>query len=208
MTSGIVHERSGGPYDQRLARWLVRPLAAAGVHPNAVTGVSFLFGMAAALLFAFHVEAMAGWAALLFMLAVLTDHGDGELARMTDRTSHLGHRLDYLVGTTNYAMLFIGIGIGLGGAGWGGPAVAFGLAVGLANPIICALRMVMDDRYGGEAVSHPRFGGFELEDFIYLIGPITWLGGLEYFFLLYGGGTLGYLIFTVVAFLRRRHSHG
>lgn len=205
MTSRIVHERSGGPYDRRIARWLVRPLAAAGVHPNAVTGISFLFGLTAAWLFAFHIEAMAGLAALFFMLAVLADHGDGELARMTDRASRLGHQLDYLVGTTNYGMLFIGIGIGLGGAGWGGAAIAFGLAVGVLNPIICALRMVMDDRYGSDAVAHPRFGGFELEDFIYLIGPVTWLGGLEYFFLLYGGGTLGYLIFTLVTFMRRRN---
>jgi phosphatidylglycerophosphate synthase len=182
---------------------LIRPFAGTSLHPNAVTTLSFVFGLASAYLFAFAVESMAGWAALLFMLAVLTDHADGELARMTGKTSKLGHRLDYIVGTLNYAALFIGLGIGLSYGAMGREELVLGLTVGIANPVICALRLTMDIRHGGEAVAHPEMGGFELEDFIYLIGPITWLGGIEYFFLVYGLGTLGYLLFTIMSFIRR-----
>ena len=199
---------SGGPYDQRLARLLIRPFARTGLTPNMVTAVSFACGLASALVFAFAVETMAGWAALLFMMAVLIDHMDGELARMTGQTSELGHYLDYIVGTLNYAVLFIGLGIGLSDGPLGAGALALGLAAGVANPVICALRMYMDSRYGADAVEHPHFGGFEVEDFIYLIGPITWLGWIEYFFLAYGLGTFGYLVFTLVSFVRegRRHA--
>jgi hypothetical protein len=43
----------------------------------------------------------------------------------------------------------------------------------------------------------------EIEDFIYLIGPITWFGGLNYFFWVYGLGTLGYLGWTIFELLNR-----
>lgn len=94
---------AGGPYDQRLARLLIRPFANTALHPNAVMGVSLALGLTAAYIFAVDIERLVGWAALLFMLAVLTDHADGELARTTGKTSRLGHRLDYIVGTLNYA---------------------------------------------------------------------------------------------------------
>jgi hypothetical protein len=57
-------------------------------------------------------------------------------------------------------------------------------------------------------MKYPAAGGFEMEDAIYLIGPITWLGGIEYFFLVYGLGTFGYLLFTVVSFFRRENLKG
>ena len=37
------------------------------------------------------------------------------------------------------------------------------------------------------------------------IGPITWLGGLEYFFLAYGLGTFGYTSWTVWERVRSRN---
>jgi len=196
---------TGGPYDQRIARQIIRPFARTPLTPNMVTAVSFAFGLASSFTFAFAIETMAGWAALLFMLAVLTDHMDGELARMTGKTSTIGHHLDYIVGTLNYAALFIGLGVGLSRGPMGDEALALGLTVGIANPAICALRMLMDSRYGAEAVEHPAAGGFEIEDFIYLIGPIAWLGWIEYFFLVYGLGTFGYLIFTIVSLLRQEY---
>jgi phosphatidylglycerophosphate synthase len=196
---------TGGPYDQRLARRIIRPFARTGLTPNMVTGISFALGLASAFTFAYAAETLAGWAALLFMLAVLTDHMDGELARMTGKTSTIGHHLDYIVGTLNYAALFIGLGVGLSHGPWGNQALALGLAVGLANPVICGLRMLMDSRYGVEAVEHPAAGGFEIEDFIYLIGPIAWMGWIGYFFLVYGLGTFGYLIFTIASLLRQEY---
>ncbi len=205
MTDTEIKMATGGPYDQRLARHLIRPFARTGLTPNMVTGISFLFGLGSAFTFALAMYSLAGWGALLFMLAVLTDHMDGELARMTGQTSALGHHLDYLVGTRNYAALFIGLGVGLSDAQWGETALGLGLTVGIANPVSCTLRMLMDMRYGADAVEHPHFGGFEIEDFIYLIGPITWLGGVEYFFLFYGLGTFGYLIFTIVSMFRQEY---
>lgn len=208
-----VIERSGGPYDQRLARFLIRPLARTAVRPNHVTFLSFGFGIAAALLFASGDGGLIHWAAAMSVLAVFTDHIDGELARMTGRTSAFGHKLDFVAGSANYTILFIGIGWGLGAGlagALGGSAIgldarwyyALGFAAGLSNPLIVTLRMTMDRRFGAGSIEHPAKGGFELEDFIYLIGPITWAGGLLYFFILYGLGNLGYLAWTIYEFRR------
>ena len=76
---------SGIPYDQRLAGWLVRPLVGTPIHPNHLTVLSLAFGFGAAAMFAWGDS--PGWAALLYMLAVFTDHTDGELARQTGKTS-------------------------------------------------------------------------------------------------------------------------
>ncbi len=185
------------PWDQRLANIVVRPLAATPVHPNHLTALSFLFGLGAALVFAMAAESAGGWAAGLYMLAVFTDHTDGELARMTGQTSELGHRLDYIVGSAIYTMLFAGLGIGLAAGEMGGWALALGLSAAACQPLTVILRMGLESRHGAEAVEHPYFAGFELEDFIYLIGPITWAGGLEYFFVVYGLGAIGYLAWTL-----------
>ena len=191
------------PYDQRLARACIRPFAGTALHPNIVTGISLTLGIASGLSFAAGGPGMQHIAALMFMLAVFVDHMDGELARMTGEVSRVGYYLDYLVGSLNYTIVFCAIGLGI--YQWNGSEIALliGLAAGLSNPIIVALRLLMERRFGSEAVEHPSGGGFELEDFIYLIGPVTWLGGLEYFFWLYATGTLGYLLWTVLTFLRK-----
>ena len=191
------------PYDQRLARACIRPFAGTALHPNVVTGISLALGTASGLSFAAGGPGMQHIAALLFMLAVFVDHMDGELARMTGKVSRVGYYLDYLVGSLNYTILFSAIGFGI--YQWNGSEIALmiGLAAGLSNPIIVALRLLMERRFGSEAVEHPSGGGFELEDFIYLIGPVTWLGGLEYFFWLYATGTLGYLLWTMLTLLRK-----
>jgi phosphatidylglycerophosphate synthase len=185
------------PWDQRLAGIVVRPLSNTAIHPNHLTALSLCFGLGAALTFALGGVAWAGWGAGLYMLAVFTDHTDGELARLTGKTSQFGHVFDFVVGGVNYTCLFIGLGLGLSEIS-GDWALALGCAAGLSNPFIVYLRMGMDQRHGKKAVKHPYFSGFELEDFIYLIGPITWFAGIYYFFIPYGLGTLGYLVWTII----------
>lgn len=187
--------RETKPYDQRLARILVTPFRDTALHPNHLTTVTLLLGQTAAVLFAVALD-LAWCAALLYMLAVFSDHMDGELARMTGKTSSFGHDYDYIVGGINYTSLFIGIGIGLGGR-TGDWALALGLLAGLSNPFILYLRMQMERRFGAAAVEHPARGGFEIEDFVYLIGPITWSAGILWFFVPYAVGNIGYLFWTI-----------
>ena len=184
------------PYDQRLAYLLVAPLAKAPLHPNHFTTLTLFLGIGAAILFAFFLQSLAWLAALIYMLAVFSDHLDGEFARLTGKTSRFGHNFDYIVGGINYTMLFISIGAGLMPV-YGKWTLVLGLAAGLSNPVILYLRMTMENRHGAAAVKHPSRGGFELEDFIYLIGPVTWLAGICWFFVPYALGNIGYLGWTI-----------
>lgn len=191
-------------WDQRLAHVLVKPLVATPVHPNHMTGLSFLFGLAAAILFALGDRQIMHLAAGLFVIAVFLDHTDGELARQAGKTSAFGHRFDSAVNCSNYTMMWISIGIGLSGGPLGIWALILGLAAGLSNPIILFLRIRTEKRHGTKAVAHPRYAGFEIEDLIYVIGPVTWLGWLEYWFLVYGLGSFGYFAWTIWEALRSR----
>ena len=191
-------------WDQRLAHILVKPLVATPIHPNHLTGLSFASGLTAAVLFALGGPASVNWAAGLFMFAVFLDHTDGELARQAGKSSAFGHRFDSIVNASNYTMLFIGIGIGLSAGEMGSGALALGFAAGLCNPVILVLRIGLERRRGAKAVAHPRYAGVEIEDIIYLIGPIIWAGGLKYFFLAYGFGTFGYLAWTLWEVLKPR----
>ncbi len=189
-------------WDQRLAHVLVRPFKNTPLHPNHLTTVTLLLGQASAWTFALSIQNHAWLGALLYMLAVFSDHMDGELARMTGKTSRFGHNYDYIVGGINYMCLFIGIGIGMQ-TEYGVAALVLGFAAGLSNPVILFLRMSMEKECGAEAVEHPAYMGFELEDFIYLIGPITWFAGIGYFFVAYGLGNIGYLGWTIYEYMHR-----
>lgn len=183
------------PYDQRLAGLLIRPFKDTALHPNHVTTLTLLLGICSAVIFAINIE-LAWLAALIYMLAVLTDHMDGELARMTGKSSRFGHNYDYIVGGLIYMLLFIGIGTGMRNE-FGSWTLVLGIFAGLSNPIILYLRMKMEKHHGFEAVAHPQFLGFQDEDFIYLIGPITWFAGIIWFFVPFAFGNIGYLAWTI-----------
>ena len=70
------------PWDQRTARFLVRPLASSWVRPNHVTAVTLVMVLTSGVLFGTGDVALMHWAAGLFVLARYLDHFDGELARL------------------------------------------------------------------------------------------------------------------------------
>ena len=70
------------------------------------------------------------------------------------------------------------------------------------------VRLLNERRHGAAAVAHPYFGGFEIEDFIYLIGPFSWLGLFDWFFVAYALGAIGYLCWQGWELLRRLASPG
>ncbi len=195
------------PYDQRIARVLVRPLARLGVTPNQVTAVSLVLALGAGGLFAIGGTPAIHWAAGIFVLARFLDHFDGELARLTGMTSRFGYYFDYITGGLSHAALFAGIGWGLVGGPLGGWALALGLA-GCASALLAlGLNLDLDRQLGlgeGEAVGYPGWAGFELEDGTDLLAPVTWLGWLEPFLVAAGIGATVYLLWTLGRVLRAR----
>lgn len=174
----------------------MRPLVAARITPNQITTFSLVVGLLAAWLFASGGAAVHVGAAC-FLLAFWLDHADGELARSTGRSSLFGHYYDLAAGGAVLVALFIGIGIGLRKHGLGAWSIGLGIAAGLATAVIFVLRMELERRAGKSATRQPNLLGFELEDVMYLVGPITWLGLLSPLLVLAGIGTPLFALFVL-----------
>ncbi len=127
------------------------------------------------------------------------DHFDGELARMKQATSKFGYYYDYVTGALSYAALFLCMGIGHRTGVLDNWAIALGMAGASAALISMVLNLGIDkvqDFAEGESIGYPALYGFELEDGIYLLAPIAWLGWLEPFFIAAGIGATTYTLWT------------
>ncbi len=188
-------------WDQRFARWCVGPLAHTPVSPNQVTTVSLIIGLLAGGGYALG-GVWAYWGAALFVVAALLDHADGELARLTGRASRFGHYYDNVAGGLTHVALFCGMGIGLQDSQihmlipnqW---ALVVGITAGAAVAIIFTYRVNLEDQAGPPAVAQPSAFGFEIEDIMYLVAPITWLGWHGIFLSLAGIGAPLFLVWQL-----------
>jgi phosphatidylglycerophosphate synthase len=168
------------PWDARLARRLVRPLSASPVTPNHLTSVRLAFGIAAALAFAHGSYGWMNLGALLIVVSNFLDHTDGELARMSGKSSRLGHWYDLASDAAVTILLFASIGVGVGRQSplvlgvW--PPV-LGMIAGVAVALIFFLRMRIESLAGKAASRQARAGGFETEDVLYLVPLVTLLNG-------------------------------
>ena len=183
-------------FDQRIARRAAALLARTPASPNGVTAASIVVGLTAALLLA-RGDAWIHLGAALFMVAVWMDHVDGELARQTRRTSTFGHYFDHVAAMTNYVSGFVGAGYGLrhGALGDWGPLL--GLSAGFAIAAIMSVRLRMEIRDGRDSVRQTVRSGFEIEDTLYVLAPITWLGLLPYFIAAAGIGAPVFLLYVI-----------
>jgi archaetidylinositol phosphate synthase len=164
------------PWDARLARRLVAPLVHSWVTPNHLTTLRLVVGLAAAAAF---MPGSYGWsniAALLLVLSNFLDHTDGELARMSGKTSRIGHLYDLASDAVVTILLFIAIGVGVAakpGADLGLPPAILGLVAGTAIALIFYLRMRIEEMLGKTATQQASLGGFETEDVLYMLPLAT-----------------------------------
>jgi len=182
--------------DQRLAKFAARGLARLPVTPNMVTGASILVGVLAAGLFA-QGGAVAYWGASVFVVVVWLDHVDGELARQTGTTSEFGHYFDHAAAMLNYLMMFVGAGFGLDEGILGISELLLGIGAGIGVAAIMSVRIYAEERISRSFVKQTVRAGFEIEDVLYIVAPITWVGGLDYFILLAGIGAPLFLLYVI-----------
>jgi archaetidylinositol phosphate synthase len=169
------------PWDARLARKLITPLKDSWVTPNYLTTVRLGVGLAAAAAF---LPGTYGWsnvAALLLVVSNFLDHTDGELARISGKSSRIGHVYDLASDAVVTILLFFAMGVGVGvkrGLLLGLPPAVLGMAAGVAMALIFWLRMRIEDLGGKEASRQASMGGFETEDILYLLPLVTFCNGV------------------------------
>ena len=164
------------PWDARLARRLVTPLKDSWVTPNHLTTVRLGVGLAAAAAFLPGTYGWSNFAALLLILSNFLDHTDGELARMSGKSSRIGHIYDLASDAAVTIMLFIAIGVGVGdkpGNASQFVPLTLGVVAGCAIALIFYLRMRIEDMVGKPANQQASLGGFETEDVLYLLPLVT-----------------------------------
>jgi phosphatidylglycerophosphate synthase len=169
------------PWDARLGHQLVLRLKDSWVTPNHLTTVRLLFGLAAGAAFTRGTYGWSNLAALLLVVSNFLDHSDGELARISGKSSRVGHWYDLASDALVTIALFIGMGIGAAVRTprlLGVSPTLLGTVAGCAIALIFWLRMRIEARAGKAATRQAALAGFETEDVLYLLPLVTLFNGV------------------------------
>ncbi|PTD98960.1 CDP-alcohol phosphatidyltransferase family protein [Pandoraea apista] len=196
-------------YDARLARWMVTPLVNTRVSPNHLTTLRLVVGLACTWAFAQGSYAMANLGALLLVLSNFIDHTDGELARISGKTSRIGHLYDLASDAFVTVLLFGGIGMGVMASSTDHyplpvplSASALGWIAGFAVALIFFLRMRIEDRVGKAGTKQASVGGFETEDVLYLMPLVTLFDGTRGFLVAAAIGAPIFALLVIADYVR------
>ena len=158
---------------------IVRPLMPTPVTPNQLTTVRLATGIAAAAAVGSGVDLWRDVGAAVFVLSVILDRADGDLARLTGRTSPGGHKYDLVADAASNVLILFGLGVGLRAGGFGLWAVPMGALAGSAVAAILWMVMRMEELKGHRAGELPSFWGFDADDAVLLIPVLIWLDQAE-----------------------------
>lgn len=193
------------PWDARLARWLVAPLGDTRVTPNHLTTVRLAVGLAGALAFTSGTYLWCNLGAVLVVLSNFLDHADGELARLSGKTSRIGHLYDLASDAAVTILLFVAMGVGVGSGTEGPlelPPPALGAIAGAAIALIFYLRMRIEQIAGKAASRQGALGGFETEDILYLLPLVTLCNGTAPYLLAASVGAPLFAVWVLLDFRR------
>jgi phosphatidylglycerophosphate synthase len=178
-------------------RPIVRLVVDTPITPNHLTVLRLLTGLSALWCFARGIPSIGG---SFFIVSAFLDRADGELARLSGKTSQRGHRFDYFSDIVITTLTFVCIAIGVRVSfpdGWsvtmGGVA---GFSIALIFPVVAKLESLESDYFAG-------IEGFDPDDILFLVGPIAWFGWLDYFLVLAAVGAPIFLAVILGSLLRR-----
>lgn len=162
----------------RIVRPAVRLIATTRVTPNQLTTLRLVTGLAAAAAFALGDAMWSDIGGGVFLVSMLLDRADGELARQTGRTSIAGYRYDLVCDCIATVATFIGIGFGLVDSL--GPSAALlglvaGAGVGGLFWLLNVLRLAPECTYafwGGRIV-------VDTDDAMIFVPVLIWCGAAQ-----------------------------
>ncbi len=158
---------------------IVRPLLATSVTPNQLTTVRLVLGLTAAGVVAFGFPALTDLAGVLFVLSMMFDRADGDLARLSDRVSRSGHRYDLFADSICNTSIFIGLGIGLRQGTYGLWSIGMGVLAGLSVAVVLMMVLRIEASQGPRAAELDGFSGIDADDAMLTVPLALWFGLAE-----------------------------
>jgi hypothetical protein len=171
---------SANSWTHRLIRPFARMLIGTPVTPDHLTWLRAITGGLACAGFAYGSDSAQIAGGIVWIISALLDRADGELARLSNRISAAGHRLDTNADTGVNAAVFIATGVGLRDGAFGPWAIALGALCSLCMFLCAHWSDEIEDELEPGAVVLGGAGGFDPDDLFYLIGPFAWAGILNY----------------------------
>jgi len=186
-------------FSRRISRLISRRVACTDLSPNQITLIGMSIGLFGAFCLSRAGYGIQLFGSLLFVLCIIIDGVDGEVARLKLRESLFGHYLDVTTDNIVHAAVFIGIAFGLyhntGDPGYI-RALWFmlgGLLLCIISVYQCILRLSPD-----EMEQSPRMirimALMSNRDFAYLVVALALIGRLNWFLL---GAVIGSYIFAI-----------
>lgn len=195
----------GDSWTHKMARICILPLVNTPVTPNHLTAVRLFTGIAACAAFAVGTREWDIWGGVSWLVSAFLDRADGELARVSGKTSPFGHKFDLFCDVTVTSLFFLGAGIGLR------DSTVFDIHLGqwpiwlglLAAAGVFAAEIfaeIIDRRQAdtGEK-AYPGIWGFDFDDILYLFAPVVWLDLHLYFVL---GASVGAPAFALLTWYK------
>ena len=192
----------------RIVRVAVRPLAATPVTPNQVTTLRCAAGLAAALALAQGSDDWRHWGAGIFLIGMLLDRADGELARLSGKTSPWGHTFDLISDAASNVLAFFALGVGLRDGPFGLWAPVMGLAAGAAIAAILFLVIKLEEQHGARAGELGGAAGFDPDDALLVFPILIWLGLSDGLLAAACIGAPAFAVFMFLKFRRRLRAAG
>jgi len=182
---------------------IVNPLAKTRVHPNHLTVARLVLGLAAVAGFATGATPWVQAGAVAFLLSMLFDRADGDLARITGRTSPFGHKLDLFADSLCNSLIFVGLGVGLSHGAYGLGAVVMGVTAGVAVAVILGMVIRIERLEGARAAEIGGVAGFDPDDAMALVPLAVLFGAAEGLLLAAAIGAPCFAVFFLMLFRRK-----
>jgi len=179
---------SANSWSHRLVRPFARLLIGTRITPDHLTWLRVITGGIACACFAWRSRGLQMAGGVVWVISALFDLADGELARLSNRTSAEGHRFDTHADIGVSTAMFFAVGVGSRDGMLGYWAIALGVLCSVTMLLCARWSDDIEDELDPGAIVMGGAGGFDPDDLFYLIGPFAWAGVLDY--MLAGGAVV------------------
>ena len=190
----------GRTWTHKLALIFVRPLANTFVTPNHLTFLRLITGLVACYCFATGDRELMIWGGWIWVLSAFLDRTDGELARVSGKTSAWGHKFDMFCDSATTSLFFVAGGPGLRDTELGHWAIFMGIAGGLGVLAAEYYAEQIDKRNDDpDDRAYPGFADFDFDDVLYLFAVIAWF---DWFMPIVIGASIGAPAFALLTWYK------